>query len=468
MENLSEIAFTSTYFPYTGLNKISDLIYYEGPILSHFTDKAGKSLLYLWVDNDSKHNRWLIFEVDKSSLVNYLHRSITLRDLILRNKKDFLLLADINEDLNIESSNLISKENLPEIYLPKESSYFDFSIPNVYAGSLEEEYLHSLLEYSISLKIESKSDKYLSVVKVDNLLSVLRNVKQSFTSFISINFKKDFSSEDFSNLNFETLLSTVIKDSELLIPNLEYGSFCASFTTDYLMSKEISPKIQNWRKETFLKFKSEVMESDFDNDLVQALITKYDDFDRKAIYSPILEISKDSNDYKISITDNTFKKVKKALKPISKPIQEKLIPKIKQVEAEKQESLFQIIGIGEKVNEELKISKKNILESKELDYAELTQTTNTIVYNDNELYLKEQFDFKIIFDRGNYIVDYPPYEIHVEGINFESVKTEFYKSIIELFVHLTNTKEQDLSLKQINLKNELLDVISIPNIKLIN
>ncbi|MDB5015389.1 MAG: hypothetical protein JWQ84_221 [Mucilaginibacter sp.] len=465
MENLSNIAFVSTHFPYPDLNKVSDLIYYEGPILSHFVDKKGKNLLYLWVDNDSSRNRWLIFEIDKSSLINYLHKGISLRDLVLKNRSDFLLLADINESLGIEFSNLIKKENLPEIYLPKEGSYFEFSIPQIYANSLEDEYLHSLLSDSINLKIENKTQKYLSAVKVDNLLTVLRNVKLSFTSFISINFRKDFTSEDFLSLNFETLISTVVKDSELLIPNLEYGSFCASFTTDYLMSKEISPKIQQWRKDTFLRFKSEVIEADLDINALQPLLNKYDDFDRKAIYSPILEISKDSNDYKISITDKTFKKIKRTLKPISKPIQDKLIPKIKSIDIEKKESLFQIIGIGEKVNEQPKISKKNILESKELDYAELTQSTNTIFYHENELYLKEQFDFKIVYDRGNYVIDYTPFEIHLENVSFESVKNELYKSIIDLYKRLTKVNEKELSLKEIKLKNELLDIVSIPNIK---
>ena len=465
MENLSQIAFVSTHFPYPDLSKISDLIYYEGPILSHFINKEGKDLLYLWIDSDSKHNRWLIFEVDRNSLINYLYKNISLRDLVSKNRKDFLLISDINENLISEFNNLIQKENLPEIYLPKEDSYFEFSIPAIYTNSLEEEYLHSLVNYSISLKIENKSNKYLSAVKVDNLLIVLKNVKQSFTNFISINFKKDFTSEDFVNLNFDTLFSTVIKDSELLMPNLEYGSFCASFTTDYLMSKEISPKIQQWRKDTFTRFKNEVIEAKFDINSLQILLEKYDEYDRKAIYSPILEISKDSNDYKISITDSSFKKVKKTLTPISKPIQEKLVPKVQLLEPEKQELLFQIIGIGEKVNEQPKISKKNILETKELNYAEISQSTNTISYHDNELYLKEQFDFKVVYDRGTYIIDYSPFEIHIENSNFESAKNSFYKSIIDLYIHLTNADENQLSLKDIGFKNELLNIISIPNIK---
>lgn len=464
MENLSTISFSSNRFPYEGLKKMSDLINHEGPILSHFKNDY-VDLFYLWVDNDFSHNRWLIFEVDKNSLINYLYRNITLRDLILKNKKDFLLISDINENLIPESNNLVKKDDIPQLYLPNEDSFFEFSIPVAYAGSLEIEYLHSLLTDSISLKIENKSDKYLSAVKVDNLLSVLRNIKQSFTNFISVNFRKDFDSEDFSNLNFDTLLSTVIKDSELLIPNLEYGSFCASFTVDYLMSKEISPKIQSWRKATFNKFKSEVIEADLDINSLPPLLSKYDDSDRRAIYSPILEISKDINDYKISITDKTFKKIKKTLKPISKPIQERLVPKLKPVDTEKEETLFQIIGIAEKTNDQPKISAKNILESKELDYAEFTQSTNTFSYKENELYLKEQFYFKVVYNSGIYIIDYSPFEIHIENTGFETAKTEFYKVIVNLYKDLSKTDDQMLSLDEKKIKKGLLDLVSIPNLK---
>jgi len=464
MEDISNISFVSNSFPYIGFKKVSDLINHDGPILSHFSDN-NRHLLYLWIDNDLSYNRWLIFEVDKNSLLNYLYKNISLLDLIIDNKQEFLLVTDINESLEFECNNLIKKDSLPSVYLPTENSYFEFKIPNIYTSNdAEREYLHALVNDSISFKIESKSKKYLSAVKVDNLLNVLKNIKQSFTSYVSINFKKDFSSDDFKNLNFDTLLSTIVKDSELLMPNLAYGSFCASITTDYLMSKEFSPIIQNWRKETFIKYRNEVIEIDYDVQILNVLTEKYDEMDRRAIYSPIIEISRETNDYKISITDSSFRKIRKTLKPVSKPIREKLLPKIQSPEIIKSESLFQIIGMAEKTAEELKLNKKSILETKELDYAELTQSTDTIAYKGEELYLKEIFEYKIIYDRGVFIIDYPPLDLHIESQSFDLVKNEFYKNIIELYKRLQKLAIDQLSISESSLKNRIAELVAIPNV----
>jgi hypothetical protein len=464
MEDILNISFVSSIFPYANFKKVSDLINHDGPILSHFSD-GKRHLLYLWIDNDEIFNRWLIFEVDKNSLLNYLYKNTSLLDLILNNKQEFLLISDINGSLEYEFNNLIEKVKLPQVYLPTENSYFQFKVPLIYTSNdAEQEYLHVLVSDSISLKIESKTRKYTSAVKVDNLLNVLKNVKQSFTNYISINFRKSFSESDFENLNFNSLLSTIVKDSELLIPNLAYGSFCASLTTDYLMSKEFSPVIQKWRKETFIDFKHEVIEADYDINSLDVLTLKYDEFERRAIYSPIVEISRDSNDYKISITDNSFRKIKKILTPISKPIRERLMPRLQPSETVKSEALFQIIGLAEKNAEELKLSKRGILETKELDYAELTQSTDTISFKSSQLYLKDFFEFKIIYDRGTFIIDYPPLDLHLENISFDSVKSDFYKTIIDLYSILNKLDNDQLSLDEISIKHNLVEMIALPNI----
>ncbi len=464
MENISDFAFVSNRFPYQNPKKISDLITYDGPILSHFQDNE-KDILYLWVDNDETHNRWLLFEVSKDSFVNYLYNEISIKTLIKTNKQDYLLLADINENLEYEFNNLISKDFLPESYLPTENSYFNSSIPAIYRiDSVENQYSHALLNNSISIKVENKSEKFLSAIKVDSVLSVLKNIKQSFTSYISINFRKDFSSNDFKAINFDSLISTIINDSELLIPNLKYGSFCASITTDYLMSKEFSPQIKKWRQETFLKFKQEVIEVDYDLSLANIISEKYTELDRKAIYNPIIDISKDSNDYKVSITDKSFTKTKKTLKPITKLIREKLIPKSEPVESTKTETLFQIIGMGEKVDEKLKINKSNILETKELDYAEFTQTTNTISFKENELYLKDPLEFKILYNRGTFIIEYSPLNIYIENSSFEFVKNDFYKAVVDLYISLINNDNSELSIVDLKIKNSLIDLVSITNL----
>ena len=62
---------------------ICDLINFDGPLLSLYR-AARQDWLYLWAENDGPdRERWLVFPVDRSNLVGYLRREVTLRDLFL-------------------------------------------------------------------------------------------------------------------------------------------------------------------------------------------------------------------------------------------------------------------------------------------------------------------------------------------------------------------------------------------------
>ena len=58
--------------PFGILRKISDLISFEGPILSHFQDDKQNDFLFYWVDYEQSFNKWLVFEVKKEYIYSYL------------------------------------------------------------------------------------------------------------------------------------------------------------------------------------------------------------------------------------------------------------------------------------------------------------------------------------------------------------------------------------------------------------
>ena len=61
-----------TIFNPKRLNKVSDLIYFDGPFLSHFVSERGDNYLYYWVDTDDEYNRWLIIRTDIFTIQKYL------------------------------------------------------------------------------------------------------------------------------------------------------------------------------------------------------------------------------------------------------------------------------------------------------------------------------------------------------------------------------------------------------------
>ncbi len=110
----------------TDLRRVADLIYYDGPILSHFKNNQGDDYLYCWSDADEIYNRWLIFRVSRQSLNKYLTRQLSLRELMLNSADRFLHCIDIDDRFQYHHPCLVFPTNLPAIYLPEPDSYYNF------------------------------------------------------------------------------------------------------------------------------------------------------------------------------------------------------------------------------------------------------------------------------------------------------------------------------------------------------
>ena len=136
------------------LEKIADLIYFDGPLLSHFKNEDGDSYLYYWCDADEVYNRWLVFRVTDEDLNQYLLRQSSLREIILDLADGFMYVADIDDDLNFDNVYIIQPEDLPTVYFPDVDSFYEFE--PVYAEQEHErrqqEKYRILLDKAWSLK----------------------------------------------------------------------------------------------------------------------------------------------------------------------------------------------------------------------------------------------------------------------------------------------------------------------------
>lgn len=118
-------------FPFENLKKVSDLIFFEGPILSHY--KSGNdNLLFYWIDLGESHNRWLVIKVEEEQLARFLRKKINLKVIVLESVKSFIFITDIDSDSNFDNTYLIKSFDGIEEYIPEEDSYFKLSIPPIY------------------------------------------------------------------------------------------------------------------------------------------------------------------------------------------------------------------------------------------------------------------------------------------------------------------------------------------------
>jgi len=104
--------------------KLGDLVYYEGPLLSLFIDKDNPDIYYLykWVDNNEISNRWTITQVNAVSLRAFFYKQTSLRDIILSNPICYCI--DLDDNLTEKEISVCSSIDLPQEYLPMEQSFY--------------------------------------------------------------------------------------------------------------------------------------------------------------------------------------------------------------------------------------------------------------------------------------------------------------------------------------------------------
>lgn len=113
-------------YDFSSFRKIADLVYFDGPFLSHYVSNKGDDYLFYWVDRDDKDNRWLVLRVSLASLQKYIGKELTLRELIEHPNDGYLYVVDIDNNLAYHDVKLVQPAALPADYLPESDSYYEF------------------------------------------------------------------------------------------------------------------------------------------------------------------------------------------------------------------------------------------------------------------------------------------------------------------------------------------------------
>ena len=163
-------------FDFSNFKKIEDLIFFEGPLLSHFVSEKGDDYLFYWVDRDEKDNRWLVLRVSMANLQKYIGKELSLRELIENPNDGFLYSVDIDNDLQYHSVKLVQPSTLPEEYLPEEDSYYAFEpIPTLGANEM--------MTYELTIPFRERSRLEEVLLKVGFPVSALKKVVGKAAAF---------------------------------------------------------------------------------------------------------------------------------------------------------------------------------------------------------------------------------------------------------------------------------------------
>ena len=89
-----------------------------------------------------KVNRWLIFKVYETHLLDFLEAKISLKTLLFYNSVAFLM--NLDNHLKANSILFTNVKNLPLDYLPSEEAFFDPIHYETYAQILKDKLITSL------------------------------------------------------------------------------------------------------------------------------------------------------------------------------------------------------------------------------------------------------------------------------------------------------------------------------------
>ena len=163
-------------FDFSNFKKIADLIYFEGPLLSHYVSSKGDDYLFYWVDRDDNDNRWLVLRVSLASLQKYLAGEMSLRQLIDSPNDGYLYQVDVDDAVCYHNVKLVQPSDLPEDYLPAADSYYAFEpIPAENADEM------MTYELTIPYKERNRFEEFL--LKIGFPVSSLKKVVSTAAAF---------------------------------------------------------------------------------------------------------------------------------------------------------------------------------------------------------------------------------------------------------------------------------------------
>jgi hypothetical protein len=150
---------------------VDTLIYFEGPLLELYIDKIDHNRYYLcrWVDDDERRNRWLVYSVDRKSLVLFFQEKKTSLDLI----KSSLIIYILDSNEEQKSLYSINYIQIPHNYLPEQTAMFNNSSYTEYASDLKQ----SLLSQDEALNKTELNSGFAALEAKLNM--ILEQTKQS-------------------------------------------------------------------------------------------------------------------------------------------------------------------------------------------------------------------------------------------------------------------------------------------------
>ena len=349
--------------PIFELRKISDLIEFDGAILSHFIDKKENNYLYYWTDQNEDFNRWLIWRIDKNDLFEYLRGKLSLREILLNRNKEFIYSVDINRELEYKNITAIEIDDCPSEYLPEKSSYFYSEFPELYKGYFNYEesslYLEYLNELALFFRIKPPDLEFASTVRAIDAANFLKKLNTSFLNFLEDNFFEKYKTQITDYTKLKKIINEFKRILTPRVSHLKYSSFEVGLSVDPVKSIG-SGLYKEWQRNIFIDFKENVVDKDYTSEevLMEIKKTHSEEYIQRVIL-PFIE-AVNTKEYKVE-SFNIDKTFSRTYKEISKQNKELITPqRVLLEEKEEKRNIYNIVVELSKGQDISQVSGKKI------------------------------------------------------------------------------------------------------------
>lgn len=107
------------------LEKVGDLMYFDGSLMSVYKDINNNPFIFDWVDSNEKFNRWLVYQINSTSLSSYIIGESTHYNLLNNPLNSIVFVLDKDNENVFRNCQVCSPNNLPYDYFPESSLKFE-------------------------------------------------------------------------------------------------------------------------------------------------------------------------------------------------------------------------------------------------------------------------------------------------------------------------------------------------------
>jgi hypothetical protein len=441
--------------PFKNLEKVSDLLYYDGPILSHFRDKYGKDILFYWVDYNNEYNRWLVFQVTEKQLFDYLLQKGSLKSIIENPFNDIYYCVEIGEEIEYKNVYQIFKEDINQKYIPKKDVIFQSETPNIYkkkSNKYKDTYAQDLLlPTSLFMKAEPANRSNMGLVGILYGADFLDGIGNSFKGLVESEATKEFvlrGIADQTRISQATTRLVVAMQPNLVMTKAASFAIAISPNSFTAVGEDFLNK--EWRDKLFAKFKNDVVEidkkslKDIDN-----IVKQYGENNTTDIYKPLVELYNNKH-LVLSITDKNFTPTR-TIQRVKKEAVQKLVKKRTKDQEDPVDRLAKV-KYHPSTGKIAGMSNATLF-----DQSIYTAWKTDEIRTEKKNYkLKHTIHAEYIFENGIHSIEGKELDTYASGESLPEAETNFYEVFHNLYEELVPVENVKLTPRQIEIKSYIL------------